>query len=164
MEPIEVGQVEGIELLQKLPIFSLLNYDETDRLGAIARVRQVKDGEVIIERNALGEALYIVIEGQVLVTRGGEVPGADEELGRLGVGELFGEMALVDDLLTSAQVTASGAAKLLELPRKPFQALIDGDQGLAVKVYRSFCRTLCERLRRVNDHLGADEAFSVGML
>lgn len=163
MEFIELDQLEGIELLQKLPIFSLLTYDETTRLGDIACHRTMEDGGVVIERDALGEALYVVLEGQVLVTAGGKGPGSDEELGRLGVGELFGEMSLVDDLLTSARVTALGPCKLLELPRKQFQALIDADHQLAVKIYRSFCRTLSARLRSVNDHLSADQAFSVGV-
>jgi len=137
-------EVEGIEHLQKLPIFKLLTFDETSRLGAIAVHEELPEGAVVIEQNAMGEALYVICQGQVQVTRG------EQELDRLEVGEIFGEMSLIDDLLTSAQVTTSKPCKLLKLPRAEFQQLLDSDDKLALKIYRSFCRTLSERLRQDN--------------
>jgi len=153
MELNGIDEVDGIEHLQKLPIFSRLTFDEASKLGAISRSEEVSEGQVIIERNALGEALYVICEGEVLVTRGGEGEDAHEEFGRLGVGEIFGEMSLVDDMLTSAQVTATRPGKLLKLPREEFQKILQDDDKLAVKIYRSFCRTLSERLRQINDPL-----------
>lgn len=146
-------EVDGIEHLQKLPIFSQLTFDETSKLGAIASSEDITEGQVIIERNALGEALYVICKGEVLVTRGGDGEDAKEEFGRLGVGEIFGEMSLVDDMLTSAQVTATKPGKLLKLPRNEFQQILQDDIKLALKIYRSFCRTLSERLRQINDPL-----------
>ncbi len=139
MEPMEFGEVEGIEHFQKLAIFSQLTFEETSKLGKIAVHEHLDEGTVVIERNELGEALYIVCEGELLVTRGGDLDDADEELGRLGVGDIFGEMALVDDMLTSAQVKVTKKCKLLKLPRADFQRIIDSDDKLALKIYRSFC-------------------------
>lgn len=138
-------EVDGIEHIQKLPIFKLLTFDETSRLGAIASHEELPEGTVVIERNAMGEALYVVCQGEVRVARDAQ------EIGRLGVGEIFGEMSLIDDLLTSAQVTVSRPCKLLKLPRSEFQKLLEADDKLAVKIYRSFCRTLTERLRKMHD-------------
>jgi CRP-like cAMP-binding protein len=163
MEIDNFNQIEGIDLIQKLPIFSLLTFDETSKLGAIAIPEQLDQGTVIIECNALGEALYIICEGEVSVTRGGENDDS-EELGRLGVGKIFGEMSLIDDLLTSARVTAVEACKLLKLPRAEFQKLLDSDDKLALKIYRSFCRALTERLRHSNDLLTASQALEVGVV
>jgi CRP-like cAMP-binding protein len=123
----------------------LLTFDETSRLGAIASHEELPEGTVVIERNAMGEALYVICQGEVRVSRDAQ------DLGRLGVGEIFGEMSLIDDLLTSAQVTVSKPCKLLKLPRAEFQKLLDEDDKLALKIYRSFCRTLSERLRKVNE-------------
>jgi CRP/FNR family transcriptional regulator, cyclic AMP receptor protein len=162
MDP-DLGEVEGIEHVQKLPVFARLTYTETARLARIVHHESAAAGQVIIERNALGEALYIVLAGEVRVTRGGAGQEEGEELGRLGVGELFGEMSLVDDLLTSARVTATRPTRLLKLPRSEFQALMDADQALALKVYRAFCQTLSARLRRVNDLLSGEQAFTVGV-
>jgi Tfp pilus assembly ATPase PilU len=46
---------------------------------------------------------------------------ANEEIGRLRAGELFGERSLIDDLLTSARVTTVGHCQLLKLPRAAFE-------------------------------------------
>lgn len=158
------GELEGIELLQKLPIFSRLTYDETARLAPIIQHVEVGEGAVVIDQNALGDALYVIQDGEMRVSR--DAKGGDEryeELGRLQTGELFGEMALLDDLLTSARVTALRRSRLLKLPKADFEKLLQADDKLAVKVYRSFCRTLSDRLRRANELLAAKTAGAVAV-
>jgi CRP-like cAMP-binding protein len=142
---------EGVELLQKLHLFQKLTFDETTRLGSIIEYVDLPPDTVVIEQNALGNALYVLARGEVKVTRDADGDGqhaATEEIGRLKDGELFGEMSLIDDLLTSARVSTVTACRLLKLPRDRFEALLAADDKLAVKVYRSFCRTLSDRLRR----------------
>jgi len=154
LELIGFGELEGIELLQKIPIFSRLTYDETARLAPIIQHVDVAAGAVVIEQNALGDALYVIQDGEVRVSREAEAgEHHDEELGRLRTGELFGEMALLDDMLTSARVTALRPSRLLKMPKADFERLLQADDRLAVKVYRSFCRTLSDRLRRANQML-----------
>ncbi|HEY4220536.1 MAG TPA: cyclic nucleotide-binding domain-containing protein, partial [Myxococcota bacterium] len=92
--------MEGVELVQKLPLFRTLTFDETRSFFSIAKPVSKKAGEVIIEEDALGSALYIVKRGTVRISRRGT------SLGTRGIGELLGEMSLVDDVLTSAQVSA----------------------------------------------------------
>ena len=145
-----LGEQDGIELVQRTPLFQPLNFDETRRLFKIARVERHAAGSTLVEANAIGQALFIVKEGNVRVVRDGAVIGA------LGPGELFGEMSLVDDLFTSASVAAETDVELVVLPRGPFEALLGSDQGLALKVYKAFCRTLSDRLRRANVHLPAE--------
>ncbi len=149
LEGIEV--LEGADRLQKLPLFAGLSYEETNQLAALVRQERRAGGEVIVEEHALGSALYIVLEGRVRIerTRGDGV----EVLGQLGAGELFGEMSLIEDLLTSARVVADGEVALLSIPRLPFEKLLAKSDRLALKVYRAFCRQLSERLRRANDLL-----------
>lgn len=158
------GEFEGVELLQKLPIFSKLSFDETSRLAQIIVRTEVGEGTVVIEQNALGDALYVIQEGEARVSRDMNVDGHHdeaEELGRLGPGDLFGEMSLIDDLLTSARVTALRPMKLLKMPKSEFVKLLGSDDRFAVKVYQSFCRTLSDRLRRANELLSASKAHTV---
>lgn len=143
--------VEGIELLQKTPLFRRLSFDETNRLAGIMEAHDVPAGQTVIEENALGDALWIILKGEVSVSREGKK--GEERLGTLGAGELFGEMSLVDDLLTSARITATAPCRLLKIPRRRFEMLIQSDEALALKVYRAFCQTLSERLRRANAQL-----------
>lgn len=160
------GEFEGVELLQKLHLFQKLTFDETTRLGSIIQYVDVPPDTVVIEENSLGDALYVVGQGQVKVTRDVNhdgVHGKDEEIGRLGAGDLFGEMSLIDDLLTSARVTTVGDCRLLKLPRPAFEALLAQDDKLAVKIYRSFCRTLSERVRRTTAMLAKTQAGQVSV-
>jgi CRP-like cAMP-binding protein len=144
------GGFEGVELLQKLHLFKKLTFEETSQLGGIIEYVDLAADTVVIEENALGNALYVIARGAVKVTRDGDgdVQHSTEEVVRLGEGELFGEMSLIDDLLTSARITTVTACRLLKLPRDKFEKLMASDEKLAIKVYRSFCRTLSDRLRR----------------
>jgi CRP-like cAMP-binding protein len=151
------GEQDGIELVQRTPLFRGLTFDETRRLFAIARAERRGAGETIVEANAMGQALYLVKRGRVRVVREGAV------IGQLGEGELFGEMSLVDDLFTSAAVVADTEVELVVLPRRPFELMVASDLVLAVKIYRAFCRTLSDRLRRANAYLPPDQRLSQGV-
>ncbi len=156
------GEFEGVELLQKLHLFQKLTFDETTRLGSLIEYLDVPAGTVVIEQNALGDALYVIGKGEVAVSRDADGDGKHEqheEIGRLREGELFGEMSLIDDVLTSARVTTAVPSRLLKLPRAEFEALLATDDKLAVKVYRSFIRTMAERLRRTSAQLSRTQAF-----
>jgi hypothetical protein len=147
------GEFEGVELLQKLHLFQKLTFDETTRLGSIIQYVDLPPDTIVIEENALGDALYVIAKGEVRVTRDANQDGTHshaEEIGRLKEGDLFGEMSLIDDLLTSARVTT-------------LEALLAGDDKLAVKVFRSFCRTLSDRLRRTTSMLAKTQAMQVSM-
>jgi len=147
----------GVELVQKLPLFRTLTFDEVRTLFAIARQEDRAPGDVIIDEDALGDALYIVREGTTRISRKGAV------LGERGVGEILGEMSLVDDVLTSARVTALTQVSLLVLPRPAFDALMAREHALALKVYKAFCRTLSDRLRRANERLSPDDVGDTGV-
>jgi CRP-like cAMP-binding protein len=160
------GGFEGVELLQKLHLFKLLTFDETTRLGSIIEYVDVPADRVVIEQNALGDALYVIARGEVRVSRdvdGGGGHEASEEIGHLREGEVFGEMSLIDDVLTSARVTAASPCRLLKLPRAAFEQLLLQDEKLAVKVYRSFSRTLSDRLRRTSALLARSQAMQVSV-
>lgn len=137
----------GVELVQKTPLFRTLSFDETVRLFRIAEPVPKKKGDVVIEEQSMGAGLFIVKAGRLEVSKG------DRVLGSVGPGELLGEMSLIDDVLTSSRVVAVEDVELLLLPRAAFDGLLVGDKDLAVKVYKAFCRTLSERLRKTNEAL-----------
>ena len=143
----------GVEVLQKVPMFAKLNYEDTVRLASIARMEKFAPGTVIIQQDSLGDALYIIRAGEVVVTTHG--PFGPEDVGRLRAGETFGEMSLIDEMLTSANVVAAGEVETMTIPRRQFESLVSSDDKLAVKIYKAFARSLSDRLRRVNLMLAA---------
>lgn len=150
-------QIEGLDamvgsdLIQDIFLFRQLNFDETLSLSSLLVQTEKKAGDVIIEEGELGRALYIVEHGEVVVFKG---EGKHRrELARLGPGELFGEMSLIENDLTSASVAAKTNVKLLVINREDFEKLIGRDLNIALKVYKTFCNTLSERLRKTSEEL-----------
>jgi CRP-like cAMP-binding protein len=140
-------QLDGVELIQKVDLFHALGYEETMALAAICRVERFPSGAALIEQNALTEALYIIRAGAVRVTRI-DSRGQEDLLARLGAGDLVGEMSLVEADLASANVVADGEVEAVVVPRKELERLLADNERLALKVFKSFCRGLSDRLRR----------------
>ena len=69
------GEFEGVELLQKLTLFQKLTFDETSRLGGIIQYMDVPAETIVIEQNALGDALYIIARGEVRISRDADQDG-----------------------------------------------------------------------------------------
>lgn len=151
MEIEGLSGLEGTDLIQKTFLFRLLNFDETLAMANLFKRESREAGEVIIEEGSLGQALYLVQEGRVKVFKGES--HSREEIADLGPGELFGEMSLIENELTSASVVAAQPTTLLTIKRPDFENLLDRDKNIALKIYRTFCNTLSERLRRTSQEL-----------
>ena len=94
---------------------------KTDRALGVRR-EYFEPGQVIFHEGDRGDWLYVVTEGEVEVLR--TVPGRGEQpVRRLGVGECFGEIALVSDMARSATVRAVSATNVLAVDREAFQAM-----------------------------------------
>ncbi|PTL85793.1 cyclic nucleotide-binding domain-containing protein [Vitiosangium sp. GDMCC 1.1324] len=82
------------------------------------RAREVRRGDTIIHEGAQVDGLYVVLSGEVAVSKGGQ------SLAQLHEGELFGEMSLLQKTPATATVTAARNTSLLRLPREVFDTLI----------------------------------------
>jgi NADH dehydrogenase len=78
-------------------------------------------GEEVFHEGDLGDSLYVVVSGEAEVVKG--APGREETLARLGVGEVFGEMALLRRTTRSATVRCHAAMDVLRMPQQEFAAL-----------------------------------------
>ncbi len=143
--------IKGIEKIQEGALFRSLSFDETRMLASICRLVQVSGGTIIIEENSLGQGLFLVVEGEVEVLKG---EGDDRKtLALLTAGELFGEMSLIEDGLTSTSVVARTDTRLLRIDKLDLEHLMETNDRLAARINRSFCLVLSERLRRADQKL-----------
>ncbi len=110
------------DLLAKVPLFKELEAQDLSRLAAASRVETFSSGEAIVEVGEPGRSLYLVTEGHVQVLY--PVRSAEFELARLGPGEFFGEMALLNDKPRSATVRAVGEVSAIVLDKTEFRALV----------------------------------------
>lgn len=136
--------------LRGVPLFSRLTDEELARVASLARERAYPRNSVILFEDDPGDALYVVVTGQVKVVLVGE-DGREVILAVLGEGDFFGEMALIDDEPRSAHVIAMEDAKLLVLRREDFHAALDEHPRIALGLLRALSR----RLRRADDKIGA---------
>jgi CRP/FNR family cyclic AMP-dependent transcriptional regulator len=116
-------------------------------LDACELGRQYAPGEAICRQGELGDCMYVVQSGEVVVTRRGE--GAGSVLALLGPGETFGEMAVLSRQPRSATVRALGHARVLTLDRRASLRRLHEDPSLASRILQQ----MSERVRRLDERL-----------
>ncbi len=108
--------------------------------------RSYQAGEVIFDEGEEGQALYILVSGQVNINRQGR---EDAPLARLEPGAFFGEMALLDDAPRAAQARAMSPVEVAVLFRGDFLNLMDDHARIASRISLQLARQLGDRLRRM---------------
>lgn len=144
----------SMDLLKKVQLFKNLDVKEINLLGSISKPVHFDAGSLIIEENTPGKALYIIKKGEVRVTKDEiEDPEKERKLAVLSEGEHFGEMALIEDQVTSARIVADTDVELLSISRDDLNKMLEEHSRLAAKLYYSICLTLSERLRRADMYI-----------
>lgn len=99
-------------------------------------LRRYRSGEVVFEEGGCGQHLYVIHAGGVDISR--KERGKDVVVATLGVGEIFGEMALVDNLPRSATATAADDdTELVEIDHAHFVYLIGQQPAFALIVLKA---------------------------
>ncbi len=118
-------------------------------------VREYPAGMVVIEEGAYETCAFIILSGTAEVfkkTGDGEVG-----LATLGVGQVFGEMGLIEDRARSASVRAKSDLKVRAIDRETFNRLLSTKPAMLIPIMRS----LFERLRQASEML-AEKAVCEG--
>jgi CRP-like cAMP-binding protein len=148
------------ELLRNVSIFRDLDSGELTRVAEVCREQEFVSGEYIFHEGESGNRLYLIVEGEVRISR--EVPGSGEEaLAVLKPGSLFGEMAVFDRSERSTDAISHGGTKVITIVRSDFELLLDFNRDVAYKVLWSVVRLQSGRLRSTNDSLKSFLAMSM---
>lgn len=97
-------------------------------------------GDVVFEEGASGGRAYLIDKGRVEITT--EVDGRRVVLGELGRGEIFGEMALIDDSPRMATATAVEETVLRVIPRQLFHSKLANCDPFVSALLRIFVRNI----------------------
>ncbi|MDP8928904.1 MAG: ATP-binding protein, partial [Actinomycetota bacterium] len=133
-----------VDLLARRPEFAGVPQDVLRQVVAHARVLDVPAGGCLLEEGSPPDAVYFVVEGEFEVTR--RVEDRELPIGRLGPGDVLGEMALLEDRPRSASASAAVDSTVAEIGRDGFAELL----GYAPFVL-AMLRTVSNRTR----HSGA---------
>ena len=126
-----------VELLQRVPLFSDFERGELERLARTFKQRTFPEGSTVADEGRTGAGFFVIESGEASVS----VRGADR--GKLGPGDYFGEIALIDDGARSATVTADSDLRCYGLTSWEFRPLVEGNASIAWKLLE----TMAKRLR-----------------
>jgi len=116
--------------------------------------RRFEAGSIIFEQGDVGEVLFVVISGEVELTRDGS-PGR-RSVARLAAGEFFGEMSVVLGEARSARAVAASDTRLLELDGETLEAMCVERPEIAIRIITRLSARLIEAERRLSA-LGVDD-------
>ena len=135
-DPSQVGH-DWLATLEEVPLFDGVSKRHLRRIAKLAHIRRFAPGSAIVRTGDSGRAFFILLDGNVRVLRAGA------RARRLGIGDYFGEMALLDDAPRSADVVADGEVLALMIDRSSFTRVLRAEPALA----QALLRTLAGRLR-----------------
>jgi CRP-like cAMP-binding protein len=133
-----------LRALQQLSLLATLSPRELKVVDGLLHERHFLQGEIIFDQGEEAQALHVVIAGRVLICRQG-----DPETGRVrtvGAGEVFGEIALLENAPRALQARAEVDCILASLSRGDLESLIESHAAIASKILLQFARHLGRQL------------------
>lgn len=134
------GKRDRQQLLGRVPLFAACSDKELDRLARHAEIVEFAAGDTLMDEGQPGQEFFVVVDGEVGVTRG------NQTVAKLGPGAYVGELALLDPGPRTATVTALRDTAAVLLGSREFYAAVDESPALARKLLAG----MAHRLREVS--------------
>lgn len=129
------------DALGRCPFFADLSRGELRELAKVTEDMEVEEGKSLTREGAAGSEFFVIVDGEVAVTKDGS------EIRTMGEGDFFGEISLLEDSPRTATVTAKTPLRFFVLTRQNFRALLAKQPELEEKVTSA----LRERLGTTED-------------
>lgn len=134
--------------LRRVKILAGMNDQQLGRFVQFMELKPVRQWAEIVKQGSPGDAMYLVLEGEVRVRM--MIAGKESILVTLSAGEFFGEVALFDHGPRSADVIANADSLLLKISASGFQRLVNEAPDLAAPFVFAIGKTLIARIRADN--------------
>jgi len=122
-------------LLKRVPIFSDLDGKELERIASSMKQRTFNAGDTVTSEGKTGVGFFVIEEGEATVTVGGD------ERRRLGPGDYFGEVALLNESARTATITADTELRCYGLTSWEFRPLVETHGSIAWKLLQAMSKT-----------------------
>jgi CRP-like cAMP-binding protein len=140
--------------LRTAPLFATLDERQRARIADLMTIRRFDAGTTILRQGTSAVALYLLLEGEVEVSREPEDGGRAVTVATLQPGDVFGEMAVLDDDTRSSSITTLGPARCALLSRWELIQELRRQPELAIELIR----VLARRIRAMDERLATAEA------
>ena len=127
---------EKVELLKRTALFAECTRAELIEVALSADERAAPAGDSLTEEGQGGREFFVLVEGAVVVKRGGR------KLADLGPGDWFGEIAILTYKPRTATVTAISPVRLLVISDRAFRRVVETMPRIALNVLRSVAARL----------------------
>lgn len=123
------------DLLKRVPIFSDLDGKELERIAGSMKQRTFNAGDTVTAEGQTGIGFFVIDSGEAKVTVGGE------ERRRLGAGDYFGEVALLNETTRTATITAETELRCYGMTSWEFRPLVETHGSIAWKLLQAMSKT-----------------------
>ena len=131
--------MERVLFLRKVPLFAELPPADLQPIAAIAEEHSYADAETIAEQGDPGDAMFVIVSGEVAIVL------ADERtIAVRSSGDVIGEMAVITIQPRMAGLVAKGTVRVLSIGRRPFEAILRERPETTLAVMRVLCQRLAE--------------------
>jgi len=147
-----------IRALRRLKILAGMTEEQLERFLDFVEVLRVPGWATIVKQGDHGDAMYLVVEGELSVRL--KSAGAETILAKLSMGDFFGDISLFDHGPRSADVIADASSVLLKISAASFAELGRTAPELATPFLMAIGRTLTARIRAGNKHYAEAVQFA----
>jgi CRP/FNR family transcriptional regulator, cyclic AMP receptor protein len=134
-----------LKKLHTVPLFSGLKEKQLKSILASGKQQSYAEGRVIVAEGEAGVGFYLILDGGVEVKRKGRA------VAKLGTGNFFGEMSLLDSNPRSSDVVATSPTTCLVLSSWDFQALAESHNEIAMNLLKTLVHRLRESDKALSD-------------
>ena len=131
-----------LDVLGRVELFSGLKGKQLKRVGESMSERTFAAGEEVTREGEVSVGFYVIEDGRALVTMHGE------DVGELGPGDHFGEIALIAETPRAATVTAETELRCYGMTSWDFRSLVESNGEIAWEILASTARKLYENAER----------------
>ncbi len=142
--------MDSIRILKKVDMFRGLSPHQLESLAQVSEERKYRGGEAVFTEHSSGAEVYIIKKGKVCIELGLKGKSNPATIQRLGVGQIFGELALVDRRRRSATAICENDCEIITIDRDKLNELFERDSPLGYAVMRNLAQLLAGRLRRTD--------------
>lgn len=140
------------DFLRSISLFGGLEDASLERVEGMLVEHSFAQGAIVCSEGDQGRSMYVVASGEVEVRRANS-KGEPVPIVRLGRGELFGEMTLIEIQPRSATVVVIEPSTLYALTKKDLYTLYVEDLNAYILVLQNICRQLSRRLRKADSRI-----------
>ncbi|HET7495744.1 MAG TPA: cyclic nucleotide-binding domain-containing protein [Candidatus Limnocylindrales bacterium] len=127
---------QKLELLKRTPLLADLSKRDIEEVGRLADEVDVRAGRVLLKEGDPGREFFVIIDGQIEITKEGR------HLRTMGAGEFLGDIALVVERPRTATATAVTDSRLLVVGHREFHSLMEQFPSIRVSVLESIALRL----------------------